>query len=177
MYIYNYVAKNQNIIIKETNDEFGEDTPYKKLLNFPETQVIIGSTFTGLFILFIVSRIMLCGNSYNEFKDKPIDFDKGYIEFNHDSYIILVDGHLKEYKLTNTKVLITDKVSSPVIKDYYKRHVKKAIKNHNLYFLYNRKVDTYSEWEVVKNSSCGCSDKKLIIMTEKQYEMKRINYR
>jgi len=170
--VYNKTVRNQNDIIVKDNREYGENTPYKKFINSPSRDMIIWSYIIGLFILFIISRITLCGLSETEYKslDVIIPNTELTIDTENNNYLMYVDGELKGFDMNQMKVIVDNSITKPNIKNYYTRTTKLAVNNYKNFFLYNRKENKVGEW-VETYESCGCGGADMTLVLPKEYKI------
>jgi len=172
--IYNTVIKNQNEIDKQNAIEFNEPHSPKTLLKPIKFSTIVWLNVGVLFTIFIISRFFLIGKSTDEYINQPVKITSNYIQTDGHNYLLYVDGELLKIPLSSVKIVVGN-TSTPYLKNYKSRHIKHAIPNHNLFFLFNRKEERISEWEIWDSNSCGCSSKTITLVVDKQYDLKNIN--
>lgn len=170
--IYNKTVRDQNTLITKNNRDYDEDTPYKKFIKIPSIPAIIWSFSIGLFIIFIISRISLCGLSETEYKSVGVIIpdEELRIDTENNNYMMYVDGELIGFDMAYMKVIVDNSINTPHIKNYYARTTKKAVNNPNTYFLYNRKEDKVGEWKKTFDN-CGCGGADLTLVLPKEYKI------
>jgi len=168
---HNKFVRKQNDIIMMDNREYNENTPYKKFL--PKvTPNVIWVYIVGLFVIFIMGRIILCGKSETEFKNQKIELSgNGVLQIDSESYFIYIKNELVELPKGYTEIIIDESIDTPYIQDYYSRQIKYAIPNWKLFLLYNRKVDRVTDWKI---GNCGCGGKYTLIL-DKKYQLQNLD--
>lgn len=164
-----YVIKYNKEIREESKkwDEFdvGE---LKKVYPVMSREVMIWLNIIGLFLIFIVGRFTLCGHSIIEYKNQEVIFTSDYIQSDGTQYLLYIDNKLEYIPILSVNIIVNTDITNPYFKDYYSRSIKEAIPYHNLFFMFNRKIDKVTEWDV----DCRCSN--YILVLDKQYDIKNI---
>jgi len=173
MLLYNKKVRNQNDIIMLNNREFDEDEPYKKFITPMSKNTFIWLNVVGLFVLFLVSRFMLVGLSETEYKsiDVVIPNEELIIDANNNSYLMYVEGKLTSFDMNQMEGIVDNSTSTPYIQNYYMRTIKLAVKNHIMFFHFNRTENKIGEWKKTYES-CGCGGGDLTLVLPKEYKIK-----
>ncbi len=169
-YFYYLSIINHNTNMKKDGwTKFDEDSPIKELPKKTNWYAYLSLLMVGMFVLFIVSRILLCGFSEKEYKNLEVPITN-HIQSDGYKYLLYIGDKLEYIPITSVDIIVNNNISTPYIEGYYSRTIKNVVPYSKLFFL-NRTEKKIGEWE---EKSCGCGGKYKLIV-DKKYEIKNIN--